>query len=168
VNPNVQMPAGNRAPININTAPVQVLKAVFDPLGLGATDPASLATAIITRRATTPFSSMISSNPADSTSSFGRFVDTQGAYLTAAEMNTVKENCDTSLYNINNNPLASWTGGAVTTTEFCYYSTAYSVTAKGKVQNSYRQAKRVFEDDGTFNITALWGPTLNYWREVIP
>ena len=166
VNPNVQIPTGNRAPININTAPVQVLEAVFDPLGLGATDPASLATAIITRRATTPFSSMISSNPADSTSSFGRFVDTQGAYLTAAEMNTVKENCDASFYNVTQT--TSWTGGNVTTTEFCYYSTAYSVTARGKVENSFRQAKRVFEDDGTFNIAALWGPTLNYWREVIP
>ena len=39
VNPNVQRPTGSRAPININTAPLQVLEAVFDPLGLGATDP---------------------------------------------------------------------------------------------------------------------------------
>jgi hypothetical protein len=165
VNPNVQRPVGNRAPININTASRQVLEAIFDPLGLGATDPASLASAIITRRATTPFSSMISSNPDDASSSFGRFVDTQ-AYLTAAERNTVKENCDASFYNLTQT--TSWTGGNVTTTEFCYYSTAYSVTATGKVKNSTRQAKRVFEDDGTFNITAIWGPTLNYWREVIP
>ncbi len=39
VNPNVQRTTGSRAPININTAPLQVLQAVFDPLGLGATRP---------------------------------------------------------------------------------------------------------------------------------
>ena len=90
VNPNVQRTAGSRAPININTAPVQVLEAVFDPLGLGATDPATLASAIITRRATTPFSSMISSNPADTSSGFARFLDTQTAYLTATEISYVQ------------------------------------------------------------------------------
>jgi len=167
VNPNVQRTTGNRAPININTAPLQVLQAVFDPLAIGATDHTTLANAIIARRAVTPFSSMISSNPDDTSSSFARFVDTQTAYLTtAAERNAVKENCDASYYNLTQT--TSWTGGNVVTTEFCYYSTAYSVTARGKVENSYRRAKRVFEDDGTFNIAALWGTTLNYWREVIP
>ena len=39
---------------------------------------------------------MISSNPADTSSSFARFIDTQ-AYLTATERNYVKENCDASL-----------------------------------------------------------------------
>jgi len=166
VNPNVQKTTGNRAPININTAPLQVLQAVFDPLAIGATDHTTLANAIITRRATTPFSSMISSNPSDTASSFARFVDTQTAYLTtAAERNAVKENCDASLYNTTQT--TSWTTGNSTTTEFCYYSTAYSVTARGKVVYSYRQAKRVFEDDGTFNITS-GSLTLNYWREVIP
>lgn len=168
VNSNVQRPTGNRAPININTAPLQVLKAVFDPLAIGVGDAASLASAIITRRATIPFASMISSNStlADPNSIyFARFLDAQ-AYLTAAEGNTVKENCDASYYN--ETQTTSWTDGNVTTTEFCYCSTAYSVTARGRVENSFRQAKRVFEDDGTFNITALWGPTLNYWREFIP
>jgi len=175
VNTNVQIPTGSRAPININTAPLQVLKAVFDPLGLGATDPASLASAIITQRNGTtgcfpvppnPFSSMISSNPADSSSSFARFLDTQTSYLTAAEIDAVKENCDASYYN--ETQTSSWTGGSVTTTEFCYSSNVYSVTAKGKVENSYRQAKRVFKDDGTFDISAVWGPILNYWREIVP
>ena len=50
VNPNVQQTTGSRAPININTAPLQVLEAVFDPLGLAATDPATLANAIITQQ----------------------------------------------------------------------------------------------------------------------
>ena len=44
VNPNVQRTTGSRAPININTAPRAGTEAVFDPLGLGATDPATLAT----------------------------------------------------------------------------------------------------------------------------
>jgi hypothetical protein len=175
VNTNVQIPTGSRAPININTAPLQVLKAVFDPLGLGATDPASLASAIITQRTGTtgclpvppnPFSSMISSNPADSSSSFARFLDTQTSYLTAAEIDAIKENCDASYYN--ETQTSSWTGGSVTTTEFCYSSNVYSVTARGKVENSYRQVKRVFKDDGTFNISAVWGPILNYWREIVP
>lgn len=177
VNSNAQGPAASRAPININTAPLQVLEAVFDPLGLGATDPATLASAIITRRATTPFSSMISSNPSDTASSFGRFVDTQTAYLTAAEISAVKENCDASLYNLTNYNTAvtdrrSWTGtygnpNAVTTTEFCYSSPVYSVVGTGKVQNAYRITKRVFEDDGTFNITS-GALTLNYWKELVP
>jgi len=179
VNPNVQRPTGNRAPININTAPREVLMAVFDPLGLGATDPASLADAIITQRTGTagcafeppiPFSSMISSNPDDSSSSFARFLDTQGAYLTANEITYVKENCDASYYNLTQTSTWGSSLGVVnvTTTEFCYSSNVYSVTAKGKVENSYRQVKRVFEDDGTFDIAALWGPTLNYWREIVP
>jgi len=179
VNTNVQIPTGSRAPININTAPLQVLTAVFDPLGLGATDPASLASAIITQRNGTPgclpvppnpFSSMISSNPGvnpgDSSSSFARFLDTQTSYLTAAEIDAIKENCDASLYNVTQT--TSWTGGSVTTTEFCYSSNVYSVTARGKVENSFRQVKRVFEDDGTFDISAVWGPILNYWREIVP
>jgi Tfp pilus assembly protein PilX len=165
VNPNVQRPTGSRAQININTAPLQVLEAVFDPLGLGATDPATLANAIITRRATTPFSSMISSNPADTSSSFARFLDTQTAYLTATEINYVKENCDASLYNTTT--AASWNNGNVTTTEFCYSSNVYSVTSTGKVQNAYRETRRVFEDDGTFTITS-GALTLNYWKELVP
>ena len=88
---------------------MQVLEAVFDPLGLGATDPATLASAIITRRATTPFSSMISSNPADTSSRFARFLDTQTAYLTATEISLrSSENCDASLYN--RTQTLSWTG----------------------------------------------------------
>ena len=166
VNSNVQKLTGSRAPININTAPVQVLEAVFDPLGLGATDPATLAAAIITRRATTPFSSMYSTNPDDTSSSFGRFVDTQTAYLTAAEISAVKENCDASLYNLT--LTTSWTTGNCTTTEFCYSSPVYSVTSTGKVQNTYRETRRVFKDDSSFNISIPWGTTLNYWKEIIP
>ena len=165
VNSSVQRPAGSRAPININTAPRQVLEAVFDPLGLGATDPATLANAIITRRATTPFSCMISSDPADTGAGFPRFLDTQTAYLTAAEITYVRENCDASLYN--RTQTLSWTGGNVTTTEFCYSSPVYSVAATGKVQNACRITKRVFEDDGTFAITS-GALTLNYWKELVP
>jgi hypothetical protein len=143
-----------------------VLEAVFDPLGLGATDPATLASAIITRRATTPFSSMYSTNPNDTSSSFAGFLDTQTSYLTAAEINAVKENCDASLYNTT--LATSWTGVNVTTTEFCYSSNVYSAVSTGKVQNTYRETKRVFEDDGTFNIASAWGTTLNYWKEIIP
>ena len=181
VNTNVQIPTGSRAPININTAPREVLMAVFDPLGLGATDPASLADAIIAQRTGTagctlyppiPFSSMISSNPwdhdASNTSiSFARFLDTQTSYLTAAEIDAIKENCDASYYN--ETQTSSWTGGSVTTTEFCYSSNVYSVTAKGKVENSYRQVNRVFTDTGTFDVPIpSWGTTLNYWREIVP
>ncbi|MCX5884761.1 MAG: type II secretion system protein GspK [Proteobacteria bacterium] len=181
VNTNVQIPTGSRAPININTAPLQVLKAVFDPLALEVGDAASLASAIITQRTGTadcivvvppnPFSSMISSNPGvnpgDSSSSFARFLDTQTSYLTAAEIDAIKENCDASYYN--ETQTSSWTGGSVTTTEFCYSSNVYSVTAKCKVENSYRQVKRVFTDTGTFDVPIpSWGTTLNYWREIVP
>jgi DNA uptake protein ComE-like DNA-binding protein len=165
VNSNVQRTTGSRAPININTAQRQVLEAVFDPLGLGASDPATLASAIITRRATTPFSSMISSNPADTSSGFARFLDTQTAYLSAAEISYIRENCDASLYN--RTRTASWNNSNVTTTEFCYSSKVYSVTSTGKVQNAYRITKRVFEDDGTFTITS-GALTLNYWKELVP
>ncbi|HOX09035.1 MAG TPA: type II secretion system protein GspK, partial [Candidatus Omnitrophota bacterium] len=45
----------SRAPININTAPREVLEAVFDNLSLGGTDAARLATDIINARASSPF-----------------------------------------------------------------------------------------------------------------
>jgi len=166
VNPNVQRTTGSRAPININTAPLQVLQAVFDPIAaIGATDHTTLANAIIARRATVPFSSMVSSNPAD-TADFHRFIETQTSYLTTTtERNAVKENCDASYYNVTQT--TSWASANVTTTEFCYSSNVYSVTSTGKVQNAYRETRRVFEDDGTFNITS-GALTLNYWKELVP
>ena len=163
VNADAQRPAAARAPVNINTAPFAVLAAVLDPLAIGATDHITLANAIIAQRAVTPFPCMVSSNPADA--SFSSFLNTQ-AYLSAAERAAVRENCDASYYN--RTQTTSWASANVTTTEFCYNSNVYSVTSTGKVQNAFRTTKRVFGDDGSFNISIPWGTSLNYWKELVP
>ncbi len=110
-----------RAPVNVNTAPFGVLKAIFDPLGLGAGDSTTLANAIITFRNSTPFTCFYTSNAAVTTDLFD-FVRSQGGYLTAAEQNTVIDNADASY-------LAPVSGfiNATETTEFCYASTVFNI-----------------------------------------
>ena len=101
---------------------------------------------------------MYSSDP-NVTADFADFVDARG-YLNNAEADAVKENADASSQ--------VWSGSNVVTTEFCYSSNVFSIIATSKVENTSNTMKRVVEDDGTFDITANWGPTLNYWRELFP
>jgi hypothetical protein len=117
----------SRVPANINTASREVLEAIFDPLTLGATDPASLATDIINTRAVTPFTCFYHFDTAV-TSDFYGFVLARG-YLTTAERNRVLDNADAS-------SLVPVSGaGAFTgvTTEFCYANTTYKIESVGKI-----------------------------------
>ena len=115
-----------RAPVNINTAPLNTLKAIFDPLGLGVGDSTSLANAIITRRNSTPFTCFYSSNAAVTTDLVD-FVNSQ-AYLTTAERNTVQDNADPSLLA----PISGFTN-AVQTTELCYAGIAFNINSLARI-----------------------------------
>jgi len=159
INTDAQRPSGSRAPININTAPRPVLKAVLGPLGLGSSDISQLAADIITQRNTAPFTCMHTTDP-NTTTDFADFTDAR-SYLSSSEKNAIKENCDASL--------TSWNGSNVVTTEFCYCSKVFSVVSTGAAQNSSRTVKRVFEaidddSDGIFNIHRH--SILNCWKEI--
>ena len=158
-NGHARRPSGSRPPVNINTAPGMVLRALFDPLGLDTGDPARLTSDIITRRNSSPFTCMYTSNP-DITDDFAGFIDSR-SYLSSSEKKRIKENCDASS--------TKWNGSNLVSAELCYCSTCFSVVSTGTFQNSSRSVKRVFENhdvdnDGIFNIHAH--KTLNYWKEI--
>lgn len=161
INASATRPSGARAPININTAPREVLEAIFDGLVLGATDPASLATDIINTKATTPFTCFYSSD-STITSDFYDFVNTRG-YLTATERNRVLDNADAS-------PLVPVAGAPAInaeTTEFCYYTDAFKVDSIGKIGDINLRVKNVLKDDGSRLLYTYVGdatPT-GYWKE---
>jgi type II secretory pathway component PulK len=183
LNNKVTQPLAIRAPININTASQIVLESIFDTLSLGASDPQSLAAAIISQRSTIPFSSMYSTNP-DDTSSFATFVNNQSAYLTAAERNRVKENADASFYNTG--LTTTWSSALGTpAVEFCYYSNTFSIQSTGAIgspQRSQRTVKTIFgsifnynnylQIPGSLRMKTYFNesdnPTLRntYWKEI--
>lgn len=116
-----------RAPINVNTASFEVLKAVFDPLGLRTGRSTSLANAIINFRGSSgPFGCFYSSNSLI-TNDFVDFVNSQG-FLNSSEKNAVIDNADASL-------LAPIPGfiNSTQTTEFCYAAKAYMIQSVGKI-----------------------------------
>ena len=145
INNQVQRTTGTRAPVNVNSASREVLKAVFDPLGLGATDPASLAADIVTQRATQPFGCIFTTNPDSNAFSLRQFVSGR-AYLTAAEQNSVMENADASL--------TSWNGGNVVTAEFSCYSNSFMIQGTGQYPASSPRSSR--------SIKVLYGDVYNY------
>jgi hypothetical protein len=131
-NKNTQRPPGPvnhnyRAPVNINTAPRQVLEAVFDPLPIGSTDAASLAADIVSARST-PFTCFYSFNTAVTTD-FYDFVNSRG-YLTTAEKQAVWDNADASLI-----PAAATvvTPPNAVTTEFCYTGDVFKINSLANV-----------------------------------
>ena len=163
INTNATRPTGNRAPVNINTAPREVLEAVYDDpaLGLGATDSASLATDIITTRATTPFTCFYSANAAVTTD-FYDFVNGRG-YLTATERNAVLDNADPSLLI----PVSGAAGVNGVTTEFSYDTNAFKIESLADVSGRKLRIKTILSDQGTGTFTTFVGDTTStgYWRE---
>ena len=162
INTYVTRPSGARAPININTAPREVLEALFDPLGLAAADPASLAADIITRRATIPFTCFYSANAAV-TSDFYDFVYSRG-YLTATERNRVLDNADASSLI----PVSGFAGYNAATTEFSYDTDAFTIDSIGSVGGISRKARTIIHDDGNRYLTTSVSDTTpkKYWREM--
>ncbi|KPK40938.1 MAG: hypothetical protein AMJ78_06665, partial [Omnitrophica WOR_2 bacterium SM23_29] len=90
INTSVTRPSGSRAPININTAPREVLEAIFDPISMGGADRRRLATDIMNTRATTPFTCFYSSD-STVTSDFYSFIFSR-SYLSGAERSRVLDN----------------------------------------------------------------------------
>ncbi len=155
----------SRAPININTASFQVLKAEFDPLGLGAGDSTSLANDIITFRNTTPFTCFYSSDAAVTTD-FYDFARSR-AYLSTAgnpdEQDRVLDNADASSLI----PVSGSTSFSAVTTEFCYATTNFKVESVGRIGDINTRVKTIVGDDGsrTFQNFTGDGTLTGYWKE---
>jgi hypothetical protein len=123
--------AGNyRAPVNINTAPKQVLEAVFDPLAIGATDAASLASDIISQRNTSPFKGFyyFASSASDNTY-FYNFINNR-TYLTTAEKQVIWDNADASLIPADATIV---TPPNAVTTEFCYTGDVFKINSLANI-----------------------------------
>jgi len=151
INSNANRPTAARAPVNINTAPFAVLKAIFDPLTLGAGDSTSIANDIIAARAT-PFTCFYSSNAAVTTD-FLDFVNAR-AYLTATERLEVLNNADASILPPVSAP------GTVTgsrTTEFCYAGTAFNINSLARVNNRNFRVNTIRGSSGTKTFTNFVG-----------
>ncbi|MDD5424343.1 MAG: type II secretion system protein GspK, partial [Candidatus Omnitrophica bacterium] len=149
----------SRAPININTAPREVLEAVFDNLALGATDAASLATDIINTRAADPFTCFYNSDTAVTTD-FYDFVVTR-PYLSASgnpdERDMVLDTADAS-------SLVPFGGSAAYTNpaaEFCYATQAFEVQSVGRAKGvDFRVTTKVKDDPrDTGNIRTFYNYT---------
>jgi len=165
INAYATRPTGNRAPININTASREVLEAIFDPLGLDATDPTTLANDIITTRATNPFSCFYSSD-ATITSDFYDFVRTspRTTYLTTAQQNGVLDNADASLLV----PVSGYGGYNAATTEFCYDTNSFTIEALGQRGDSISRLRMIIKDSGNRYLDTYVGDTVltKYWRQI--
>ncbi|MDP3791434.1 MAG: type II secretion system protein GspK [Candidatus Omnitrophota bacterium] len=160
VNSNVFRPTGPRAPVNINTASFEVLKAIFDSLNLGASDPISLANDIITFRGSTPFTCFYSSNAAVTTDFFD-FVDAR-AYLSNAERNRVVDNCDASSLV----PVSGFGGQNCLTTELCYAGYSFMIDSLAKYNNRKLRVKTLRGNDGAHVFSTHAGDTvLSGWRK---
>ena len=157
INANATRPSGSRAPVNINTASREVLEAVFDSLGLGATDAASLATDIINTRATTPFTCFYSFDPAVTTDFFD-FVRSR-AYLSTTgdpdEQDAVLDNADASSLI----PVNGSTGFNAVSTEFSYDTSAFKVDSLADIQGRRYRIKTILGDDGSHAFTTFAGDT---------
>jgi hypothetical protein len=118
----------SRAPININTAPREVLEAIFDPAGIASADVPRLAGDIMTQRNTAPFRCYYDYFAAASDMTvFTNFIASAArtAYLSSTERNRVLGNADASLL----------ISGTTYTTDFCYASTAFEVQSVGRAKD---------------------------------
>ncbi|MFA5165006.1 MAG: hypothetical protein WC481_05520 [Candidatus Omnitrophota bacterium] len=149
----------SRAPININTAPREVLEAVFDNLSLGGTDAASLATDIINARAVSPFTCFYHWDTSVTTDLYGLI--TTRAYLSTSgnpdERDRVLDTADaSSLIPVSGS--ASYTNPAA---EFCYATQAFEVQSVGRsLGTDFRVTVKVKDDPrDTGNIRTFYNYT---------
>lgn len=124
INGYVKRPSSPRAAININTAPPEVLKAVFGPPLLGESDASQMASDIISRRSALTFPALYTADPSGAVSTLATFIDSR-AYLDATEKASVLDAVDGSAY-----PL---TGADAPTTELCYNSGAFKASSESLV-----------------------------------
>lgn len=153
INTSATRPTGSRAPVNINTASREVLEAIFDPLAIGATDAASLATDILAARATAPFTCFYSSDTTVTTDLYD-FIIGRG-YLDATEEDVVLDNSDASALI----PQAAQPANDAVTTEFAYESNAFKVESVGLIEGRRMRIKRIITDAGSYTTTTFVGDT---------
>jgi hypothetical protein len=176
VNNQVTRPTGSRAPVNVNSADVKVLKAIFRTV-VSSTRADALANYIVTQRATAPFTHLGSSyayHNADTKSFLYYLCTLPGTVLSDAY--SVAENADASFYN--STLTDSWNGNDESATEFCYYSNTFLVNAVGQDDVIQRTVKATygmtydytnFRPNTTFTdaLPAYIGQTASaYWKEV--
>lgn len=165
VSSNVFRPAGPRAPVNINTAPFEVLKSIFDSLTLGAGDTTTLANGIISFRNSTPFIGFYTSTSTSDNRYFYNFVR-NAAYLSTSgnpdEKDMVMDNGDPS-------SLIPFSGVAAfncLTTEFCYAGSVFQIEVLARLNNRDLRVKTLRGNDGSHSFTTYIGDTgLSGWRK---
>lgn len=143
--------AVSRAPIDINTAPFWVLKAVFDPLPLGTGTPpdsTTLANAIISQRTSSPFVGFYSSSSASNTYFYNFVQNLSSATFSAAEKQNIIDNSDASLLA----PVSGFTN-ATQTTEFCYAGAAFNIDALARIGTRNFRVKTVRDSSGGSTFT---------------
>lgn len=182
VNNDVTRSTDPRAPVNINTASENVLKAIFRCVMSDAPAIQSLTSDIITQRATQSFTHMYSSYAAQAPTrdlrSFAGFLASRG-YLSEEDRLAILANADAALYNMGVDLYQDWTGGDQTATEFCYYSNSFLITAVGGGREISRSAVAAYGDSydyddyslsesGTFRLpTDIEDDSPEaYWREL--
>jgi len=165
VNSNVYRPVGFRAAVNINTAPFENLKAVFDSLALGAGDSTTLANGIISFRNSTPFIGFYTSTSTADNRYFYNFVR-NAAYLSTSgnpdEKDRVMDNGDPS-------SLIPFSGSAAftaLTTEFCYASNVFHIEVLARFNNRDLRVKTLRGNDGGHSFATYVGDAvLSGWRK---
>ncbi len=163
INTFAQGPPGIRAPVNINTASSQVLKAIFDPLTFdNASDIPALADAIIAQRST-PFTCFYSFLTSVTTDFFG-FIMIQ-SYLSDAEKDSVLGNADASLLV----PREGGTDQPALTTEFSYDTNAFKIESVGNmggVGGRNIRVKTILDDSGATTFFTFSGDSTSVgWRK---
>lgn len=159
----------NRAPININTASSQVLRAVFDTLGIDASDVTSLASEIITTRTATPFTCFYFEDGAVTvTTDFYGYAQGK-AYLSASgnpdQKDMVIDNADASaLIPVQGSNTIS---DGISSAEFCYDSRAFKIESVATVAGRSVRVKTILNNLGSRTFTTFVGDTtsVGYRRE---
>jgi len=169
----------SRAPVNINTASKNVLKAILRYGTRNNSRAERLANEIITRRTTQPFTHMYSTYAHQAATrdlkSFSGFIESR-TYLNNNRKRRICEYADATFYN--RDVTRDWNSSRQRATEFSYYSNTFLITAVGEsgdisrtvasaFGNSYDYATYSLSTDGTFNLpTYIGDATLaSYWRE---
>jgi len=138
VNQNVENPIGSRAPININTASKNVLKAVFRTAITDESDIAQLADDVYDQARSDPFTHMFSyfgnqqyfdAQP-NYSRCFSAFLESRSSYVRNKDMNKIRAVVDGSLYN--KELKKHWEKANANGVEFCYYSHTFLIESIGK------------------------------------
>lgn len=166
VNTNVYRPAGPRAGVNINTAPFEVLKAIFDPLGLAASDPTSIANDIITQRNLSPFQGFYSGSSATGDNTyFYNFVKNRSYLSTSGnpdEQDKVLDTADASSLI----PVSGSSAYSCRTTELCYAGNVFYIETLVQLGSRKLRVKTLRGNDGSRSFATYIGdPTLSGWRK---